>query len=829
MLITLTRFAAACACALAFAAPAAAQTTAGEVFTLETDARYHASFGDQWYGSVCAGPGEYFAVWTDLRVGGLAASGYDLYGARMRPDGTSPTPGSLELVRDMGRLITGIPAVAWNGSVYLVAWHEGTTLYGMRVDAEGAPLDPGGFVIDQRTSVGLAWPAIASDGQDFLVVQSGRDGAVYASRVSGGGVVLDPAPMVLDSGATSVGYPKVAFAEGMYVVVWSRLPSAHVRASRITSAGQQLDPAGGRAVSAGTFDVDPHIDYDGARFYIVWQRQDGALWDLYGAHATAEGPVISPERLLLDGNSWGYVSSGQVAWNGSQHLVTITTNEPIFSNTDLYALRVSADGFAIAEPFPVCIQEGRSQVAMGVAAIGDQWLISWEANYILGVHYVYNTEGARIDETGTVLDRPTPLSISGSAAWQIASATAFDGTNFLSVFEDWREGPPIYTSDLYAVRTTPQGEPLDAAAIRVGAVAGTDQQQPDVTFGAGQYAIVYESSAGAVSEVRMVRMLPGGTPLDPPAGILIFANEPTAETFRPKVAFNGEHYCVVWYDNYLFAGQAPLQYRLVRPDGTLVGAGPVNVPGSSFAGLDGFDVTAGPSGDFLIAWAGDESIRAVRVSPSGAPGAMRVVQSTGSWIIEATRPAWNGQNYLVTWTQWGGGVTVYARLLDASGVPIGATFTVTGPHEHAHSADAFAQGADFLIVGGRTVSGQVESFLARVRSDGTTPEPPALLQSLDRDETYSGSSYALGDGRLMATHALWTSNPYNAPRAHGQLFELNACDADCDGSGSLDFFDFLCFQNQFAAGDPAADCDESGSLDFFDVLCFQNAFAAGCP
>jgi hypothetical protein len=57
---------------------------------------------------------------------------------------------------------------------------------------------------------------------------------------------------------------------------------------------------------------------------------------------------------------------------------------------------------------------------------------------------------------------------------------------------------------------------------------------------------------------------------------------------------------------------------------------------------------------------------------------------------------------------------------------------------------------------------------------------------------------------------------------------LHACIADCDGSGSLDFFDFLCFQNGFATGDPRADCDGSGALDFFDFLCFQNAFAAGC-
>ena len=59
--------------------------------------------------------------------------------------------------------------------------------------------------------------------------------------------------------------------------------------------------------------------------------------------------------------------------------------------------------------------------------------------------------------------------------------------------------------------------------------------------------------------------------------------------------------------------------------------------------------------------------------------------------------------------------------------------------------------------------------------------------------------------------------------------QVDACYADCDGNGTLTFFDFLCFQNLFAAGDPGADCDGDGSLTFFDFLCFQNAFAAGCP
>ncbi|MCA9278666.1 MAG: hypothetical protein H6815_10800 [Phycisphaeraceae bacterium] len=55
------------------------------------------------------------------------------------------------------------------------------------------------------------------------------------------------------------------------------------------------------------------------------------------------------------------------------------------------------------------------------------------------------------------------------------------------------------------------------------------------------------------------------------------------------------------------------------------------------------------------------------------------------------------------------------------------------------------------------------------------------------------------------------------------------CYADCDGSGSLNIFDYICFGNAYAAGLPYADCDGSGSLNIFDYICFGNEYAAGCP
>ena len=103
---------------------------------------------------------------------------------------------------------------------------------------------------------------------------------------------------------------------------------------------------------------------------------------------------------------------------------------------------------------------------MGIAAVGNQFFIIWEGNYVSGVSFVYDTEGARV-ESGTVLDSPNPISVSRSAAWQTYSATSFDGENFLCIFEDWRTGAPSYASNLYGVRVSPQGIPLESSAFAV--------------------------------------------------------------------------------------------------------------------------------------------------------------------------------------------------------------------------------------------------------------------------------------------------------------------------------------------------------------------------
>jgi hypothetical protein len=64
-----------------------------------------------------------------------------------------------------------------------------------------------------------------------------------------------------------------------------------------------------------------------------------------------------------------------------------------------------------------------------------------------------------------------------------------------------------------------------------------------------------------------------------------------------------------------------------------------------------------------------------------------------------------------------------------------------------------------------------------------------------------------------------------APRL--ELTVIAVDDADINGDGELNIFDFLAFQNAFDAADPLADFDGNCTLDIFDFLAFQNAFDRG--
>jgi hypothetical protein len=155
------------------------------------------------------------------------------------------------------------PAIAFDGTNYLVTWVAGATspigLQGMRVSPAGALLDPAPLTLVDLSTAMLAEgccnlaESLAFDGTNYLVAY--RDprsvscvsglycASISAARVSTAGVLLDgtttsPGIVVAASKSTPRGRVRAVFMGGVYWLVWeSSNPTPQLSATRVSTAG----------------------------------------------------------------------------------------------------------------------------------------------------------------------------------------------------------------------------------------------------------------------------------------------------------------------------------------------------------------------------------------------------------------------------------------------------------------------------------------------------------------------------------------------------------------------------------------------------------------
>ena len=204
----------------------------------------------------------------------------------------------------------------------------------------------------------------------------------------------------------------------------------------MSAAGTVLDPAGIPVSPAANNQLTPAVAWNGTDFLVVLTDFGSGSRDIYGARVSAAGSVLDPDGhpRLHRGEHPGLAGGGLERHRlpgGVEDLRRAPTP------ADIYGSRVSATG-TVLDPTGIAISTAANyQGTPAVAWNGTDFLVVWQDTR--SNPSSYDIYGARVSAAGSVLD-PAGIPISTAANNQIAPAVAWNGTDFLVVWEDYRSG-----------------------------------------------------------------------------------------------------------------------------------------------------------------------------------------------------------------------------------------------------------------------------------------------------------------------------------------------------------------------------------------------------
>ncbi|UCG42336.1 MAG: T9SS type A sorting domain-containing protein [candidate division WOR-3 bacterium] len=708
-------------------------------FLLDTNVAYGSSAQAQSYPAVAYNGSVYLVVWTDHRC----SFKDDIFGARLSSEGV--------LLDSAGILVSAEPvnqarpSVACDGVDFLVVWSDTRTgdydIYGARVSSAGEVLEPHGFVVCGFTGYQQNPSVANSDSLCLVVWQDARGGStfdIYSARVSKG-AVLDSSGILISDATDNQQYPALSGKEADgWLVTWQdrRSGDYDIFGARVGQDGSVLDPAGVPVSTASQDQADPAVGFDSI-WLVAWtdKRSGGLYSDLYGARVNEDGKVLDSIGIPVStaGNSQGYpsVAAGHgnfyIAWNDGRS----------YPDYNVYGARLNRSG-TVLEPNGVLLSGADGTQSSPAVTVGDtNWLAVWSDARGGNSWAVY---GARVSQQGTVLD-PNGVHTSPLVYNQFEPDVAFDGSNYLAVWGDYRAGT---NRDIYGCRVTPQGEILDPAGIGI-CTQGNWQGVATVGFDGTNYLVAWSDLRTGDFDIYGTRVSPQGEVLDP--GGIPIARIDQIQLY-PDVAWNGANWLVAYHDwrNHEY----DIYGTRVASDGTVLDPNSIAI---SRADRNQYHpVVASDGSKCFVVWddtrGGSSRIHGARVSRDGVVlDTNGVAVSSASSYIPAI--AFDGENYLVTWDDYrtgsadvyGARITPSGAVLDPNGLPLS-----TAPNYQKASALAF-DGTSYLVAWEDWRNGHdYDLYAARVSTAGSVLETFAV-QTWDQEQI--SAAVANGPGEQM--------------------------------------------------------------------------------
>lgn len=398
---------------------------------------------------------------------------------------------------------------------------------------------------------------------------------------------------------------------------------------------------------------------------------------------------------------------------------------------------------------PSAGSQGPPELAFG----GTNYLAVWEdlrsglGGFVPGPdgfnpnHDVY---GVLLDSFGAVTST-SPL-ILDAAPWdQTHVHVAWNGSNYLVVWESTRPTTFYRTQGVYAARVDPSGQVLDQPPIVIDDEDDYDERFPVVASDGAGWMVAWTDRLGSAGASL------GGAYVDA-SGLVLFkrtlvpSTDPLPANFNASYA--GGRFGVVFERNY----NGVVATRVYDTALNQVGSETVLTTNGTRP------VLASNGSEFYAAWR-SVGVVGTPLSSSGSPLVAGGAQLNGALLLGDTRVAvgWNGSRWTAGFTQSG---DVHATNIDATGTVLGAPYTVsTGAWSSTNTAAANGNGRVILAWTHGTSTGPhtIDPFDIYAASVGSTTSAPYPLSVSPPAQVYPAIAGDPQVGYLIAYHSRSTA------------------------------------------------------------------------
>jgi hypothetical protein len=379
------------------------------------------------------------------------------------------------------------PQVAFGAGAYLIAWEADRAyakIFAARFTSSGSLLDPSPspiLVSAHRGPNREDVPALVADGGGYFAAWLDTRDAwpdVYAMRLGPDGTPLDPGAIAVGVTGHLKSAPVAASGAGEHLVGW--VEDGEVRAARVAADGTLLDAT---PISVPTLHYGQPFSlcaaFDGSDFVLAWTSSppDALWWDV----------SIVVQRIAADGTlAGGYLLSRDIQYlmslasDGTHLLFVYVTDSTGFFDYVQHALLMNPDGTAAAPEQTLTL----ATESLGLGAGAGEFLTVFTGG---GNGLGWDLYGARIGGDGTLLDpSPFPVALHDVVQWN--PQVAFDGRNFLAVWDDSRSG----NYNIYGARVSAAGVTVDPGGIAVAYDAVAESGAQVASNGGAQALVAYD-------------------------------------------------------------------------------------------------------------------------------------------------------------------------------------------------------------------------------------------------------------------------------------------------------------------------------------------------